>query len=250
MSIDGIKNALYWVSGPFRQSRGRAARPKSGEAEKNMKKELKAVCGMILAAAAMLSAASAGAEISIGMEPVAYSVRPAAWGQVSRPSSTDRLSAAAEGLAEAAGSGDTAKAETLLAGLFSGAARKEAAAPVYASSKPAAPAPAAIAPVKLAVPAKARRAARAKSKSMGVTEAEWILVAQEADATEEAPAAKEKEGKDEEGKGEAVKPEAEVDLSSGFEVAATEEAPKKTLLQDLLGGGIGMMIVILLICLL
>ena len=40
-----------------------------------MKKELKAVCGMILAAAAMLSAASAGAEISIGMEPVAYSVK-------------------------------------------------------------------------------------------------------------------------------------------------------------------------------
>ena len=215
-----------------------------------MKKELKAVCGMILAAAAMLSAASAGAEISIGMEPVAYSVRPAAWGQVSRPSSTDRLSAAAESLSEAAVSGDTAKAETLLAGLFSGAAKKEAAAPVYAAARPAAPAPVASAPVKVAVPAKARRAARAKLKSVDAAEAEWILVAQEADATEEAPAAKEKEGKDEEGKDEAVKPEAEVDLSSGFEVATEEEAPAKTLLQDLLGGGIGMMIVILLICLL
>ena len=215
-----------------------------------MKKELKAVCGMILAAAAVLSVGRAGAEVSIGMEPVAYSVRPAAWGQVSRPSSTDRLSAAAESLSEAAVSGDNAKAEALLAGLFSGAARKEAAAPVYASSKPAAPAPVVSAPVKLAVPAKAKRAARAKSKSVDAAEAEWILVAQEADATEEAPAAKEKEGKGEEGKDEAVEPEAEADLSSGFEAAATEEAPAKTLLQDLLGGGIGMMIVILLILLL
>ena len=126
----------------------------------------------------------------------------------------------------------------------SAAEKKEMLALMNAAARPAAPAPVASAPVKLAVPAKAKRAARAKLKSVGATEAEWILVAQEADATEVAPAPKEKEGKDE-----AVKPEAEVDLSSGFEVATEEEAPKKTLLQDLLGGGIGMMIVILLILL-
>ena len=247
MSIDGIKNALYWVSGPFRQSRGRAARPKSGEAEKNMKKELKAVCGMILAAAAMLSAASAGAEISIGMEPVAYSVRPAAWGQVSRPSSTDRLSAAAEGLAEAAGSGDTAKAETLLAGLFSGAARKEAAAPVYASSKPAAPAPVASAPVKLAVPAKAKRAVMAKSAFADLEEAAVESVSKEADVK-----VKEEKKEDEGPSIEESLAQAAADYAADFGPgsAEKEEAPKQTLLQDLLGGGIGMMIVILLICLL
>lgn len=218
-----------------------------------MKKELKAVCGLALAIAAVISAGRASAEISIGIEPVAYSVRPAAWGQVSRPSSTDRLSEAAESLAEAAGSGDNAKAETLLAGLYSGAARKEAAAPVYASAKQAAPAPVVPAPVKRAAPARAKRAAAAKAASTLTTEAEWILVAQEADATEKAPAAKEKDGKDE-----AAKPEggvsnveqAAADYSADFGVEAAEEAPKQTLLQDLLGGGIGMMIVILLILLL
>lgn len=220
-----------------------------------MKKELKAVCGMILAAAAMLSAASAGAEISIGMEPVAYSVRPAAWGQVSRPSSTDRLSAAAESLSEAAVSGDNAKAETLLAELFSGAARKEAAAPVYAAARPAAPAPVASAPVKLTVPVKAKRAASAKLKSVDAAEAEWILVAQEADATEEAAAAKEKDGEDEAGKTEDEDDVSNIDdeaadHSSDLGVETTEEAPKQTLLQTLLGGGIGMLIVILLILLL
>lgn len=180
-----------------------------------MKKELKAVCGMVLAIAAALSAGRAGAEISIGMEPAAYSVRPAAWGQVSRPSSSDRLSTAAESLSEAARSGDNAGAETLLAGLSSGAAKKEAAAPAYASNRQAAPAPAAHAPVKLAVPAKAKRAAAVKTKAASAVTvgAEWALIAREADATEEAPAARNKEGKDE-----AVKPEAEMDLSSGFEV--------------------------------
>lgn len=210
-----------------------------------MKKELKAVCGLVLAIAAVISAGQANAEVSIGIEPVAYSVRPAAWGQVSRPSSSDRLSEAAESLAEAAGSGDNTKVETLLAGLYSGAARKEAASPVYASARPAAVVPAVTAPVKSAVPARAKRAAAAKAATNLVTEADWILVAQEADATEEAPAAKEKEEKDE-----AAKPAVEVDYSSGFETEATEEAPKQTLLQDLLGGGIGMLIVILLICLL
>jgi len=212
-----------------------------------MKKELKAVCGMILAAAAMLSAASAGAEISIGMEPVAYSVRPAAWGQVSRPSSTDRLSAAAESLSEAAVSGDNAKAEALLAGLFSGAARKEAAVPVYAAARPAAPAPVASAPVKLAVPAKAKRVVMAKSAFADLEEAAVESVSKEADVK-----VKEEKKEDEGPSIEESLAQAAADYDADFGAGslAKEEAPKQTLLQDLLGGGIGMMIVILLICLL
>jgi len=217
-----------------------------------MKKELKAVCGLILAIAAALSAGRAGAEISIGMEPAAYSVRPAGWGQVSQPSSTDRLSAAAESLAEAARSGDNAGAETLLAGLFSGAVKKEAAAPVYAEKKQAAPAPAAPAP------ARVKRSARATSKSAHVTEADWVLIAQEADATEEAPAAKEKDDKDGADKPEAAAVEgvsnmeqAAADYAADFGVSNEGEAkPEQSLWQTLLGGGIGMLLVILLILLL
>ena len=185
-----------------------------------MKKELKAVCGTILAIAALIGAGRANAEISISMEPVAYSVRPAVLGQVSRPSSSDRLSAAAENLAEAAGSGDNAKAETLLAGLYSGAARKEAAAPVYASAKQAAPVP--------AVPAPVKRAAVAKSAIEDLEVAAGDSVSVEALAP--APAA--------------------ASAGSGEGSAATEEEPEETLLQTLLGGVIGMLLVIILICLL
>jgi hypothetical protein len=192
-----------------------------------MKKELKAVCGMVLAVAAVLSAGRAGAEISIGMEPVAYSVRPAAWGQVSRPSSTDRLSAAAESLAEAAGSGDNAKVETLLAGLYSGAARKEAAAPVYAAHRPAAPLPSAPAPVKRAVVAKAALEDLAEAAGDSVSGD----VAAVSDGAEAKAA----------GKSEAA--------GAGAE-GKEEEKPEKTLWQTLQGGGIGMLLVILLILLL
>lgn len=112
-----------------------------------MKKEFKAVGGMTLVLAALLSAGKAGAEVSIGMEPVGYLSKPVAWGEISRNASAGKLSVAAEGLAEAMSSGDSARAEQALAGLFSGAAKKAAAAPVYASAVPAA------APVKKAAPA-------------------------------------------------------------------------------------------------
>lgn len=212
-----------------------------------MKKELKAVCGLVLAVAALISAGQASAEISIGMEPVAYSVRPAAWGQVSRPSSTDRLSAAAESLAEAAGSGDNAKVETLLASLYSGAAKKEAAAPVYAAARPAAAVPAVTAPVKKAAAAPVKRAVVAKSAFEALEEAAGDSVSKEADV-------KAKEGKKED-EGISIEESlaqaaADYDADFGAGSQAKEEAAKQTLLQDLLSGGIGMMIVILLICLL
>lgn len=212
-----------------------------------MKKELKAVCGLVLAIAAVISAGRASAEISIGIEPVAYSVRPAAWGQVSRPSSTDRLSEAAESLAEAAGSGDNAKAETLLASLYSGAARKEAAAPVYASAKQAAPAPVVTAPVKSAAPARTKRAVVTKSAFEALEEAAGNSVSKEADVKAK------KEKKEDEGisiEESLAQAAADYDADFGAGSLAKKEAPKQTLLQDLLGGGIGMMIVILLILLL
>lgn len=187
-----------------------------------MKKELKVVCGTILAIAAVMSASRVNADISIGMEPVAYSVRPAAWGQVSRPSSTDRLSAAAESLAEAAGSGDNAKVETLLAGLYSGAAGKEAAAPVYTAKAQAAPVPAAPAPA----PVKRAAAVKSAIEDLEVAAGDSVSV-------------------------EALAPAPEVSQAvSGKGSAEAEEEPEETLLQTLLGGGIGMLLVILLILLL
>lgn len=189
-----------------------------------MKKELKAVCGTILAIAAVLSAGRAGAEISIGMEPVVYSMKPAVWGQVSRSASSERLSATAQSLAEAADSGDTAKAETLLAGLFSGAAQKEAAAPVYAENKQVIPAPVLSAPVKYSY----------FSSTYDPEDAVEELVSEDAAADAGAAAAvaapAETAAADEGGKEEAAKPE-------------------QSLWETLLGGGIGMLLVIILLLL-
>ncbi|MDP2866735.1 MAG: hypothetical protein Q8O90_10875 [Elusimicrobiota bacterium] len=192
-----------------------------------MKKELKAVCGLVLAIAAVIGAGRANAEISIGMEPVSYAMKPGAWSQVTRPSSADRLSAAAESLAEAAASGDNAEVETLLAGLYSGAARKEAAAPVYAAKTQSAPVP--------AVPAPVKRAAVAKAALEDLAGAAGDSVSVAPGATPDGAEAK-TAGKS-----------AAAEAGDG---SKEEEKPEKTLWQTLLGGGIGMMLVILLILLL
>lgn len=194
-----------------------------------MKNELKAVCGMALVIAAVFSAGRAGAEVSIGLEPVAYSVRPAVWGQASRFSSSDRLSETAESLAEAANSGDSAKAEALLAGLYSGASRKEAAAPVYVSNKhtaaaiPAAPAPVATAPEAVT----GFHSHYQEDQEMSVSE----------DAADDT-------------KVDAAKEDAPAAAAADDEGGAKEEAkPQQSFLDTLLGGGIGMLLVILLLLL-
>lgn len=209
-----------------------------------MKKELKAVCGLVLVVAAVISAGRANAGISIGMEPVAYSVRPAAWGQVSRPSSTDRLSAAAESLAEAANSGDTVGAEEALSGLFSGAARKEAAAPVYIAAKPATPVPAPVARVKRAgFYSAAQSAVPAAASNAPAHQHAGIYSTGPREDDEAAESVSEDEAADADAGAAA---EAVAEDGGGEEPAK----PKETLWATLLGGGIGMMIVILLICLL
>ncbi len=190
-----------------------------------MKNEIKAVCGMTLVIAAVLCAGRAGAEMAISMEPVGYAAKPAVWGQASRPSSADRLSEAAERLAEASSAGDNAKAEALLAGIFSGAERKEEAAPVYVESKPAAAAPAVPAPVKRVSIAKAAVADLEEAAGDSVTEDENT-------------------GKEEEAVAKADEAEA------GDSGASEEEAkPAPTLFDTLFGGGLGMLLVILLLLL-
>ncbi len=192
-----------------------------------MKKELKAVCGMVLAAAAVISAGRACAEIGISMEPVGYTAGPAVWGRASANSSTDRLSAAAANLEEAVRSGNNSDAETLLAGLYSGTMQKETASPVYSSGRQAAQAPAAPAPVKLAPIRSAALQDLEESADESVSEdaaADTKVEAAEEGAPAEA-AADDGGGKDEEAK------------------------PQQSFWDTLLGGGLGMLLVILLLLL-
>ncbi|MDD5209461.1 MAG: hypothetical protein PHV36_08745 [Elusimicrobiales bacterium] len=199
-----------------------------------MKKELKAVCGMVLAAAAVLCAGRAGAQTSINMEPAGYIMKPAAWGQVSRPSSSDRLSEAAESLAEAAKSGDNAKTEALLANLYSGAAGKEAAAPVYAGNRQTASAPVAAAPAP-AAPAQMKLAPDRASAVEELEESADESVSEDEDADVKADDAED----------EAPAEVAADDVGD----AAAEEKPKQSFWDTLLGGGLGMLLVILLLLL-
>ncbi len=167
-----------------------------------MKKEFKGICPIGLVFGIFFCAAGAYAEVSISMTPVGYTPKPVVWGQGSRPSTSERLSEAAERLADAAGSGDNAKAEALLAGLYSGAAGKEAAAPVYIGARQAAPVP--------AVPAPVKRAAvvyKSAAEDLGA-EANAAVSKKEAgkkDAAPEAAPASKDGGKDEGGKTEEKK---------------------------------------------
>lgn len=93
----------------------------------------------LIAAAGLFWAGSAGA-----VEVV--NVSPAEWEQVSAASAGD-LDQAAGNISAAIKSGDSARAGELLSGLFSGAASKASAAPVYASVRTAAAVPPASAPI-------------------------------------------------------------------------------------------------------
>ena len=98
-----------------------------------MKHEFKAV--MIAAVLAIIAAAGqAGAEVSVGVEVVGYTPAQVNWGAGSA-----RLAEAAESLAEAVNSGDTALAGERLDGLFSGSGARSEAAPVYLAAAPAVP---------------------------------------------------------------------------------------------------------------
>lgn len=97
-----------------------------------MKNEFKAVVIAAAVLAVAVGAGQAGAEVSIGVEVVGYTPAQVNWGAGSA-----RLAEAAESLAEAVNSGDTALAGERLEGLFSGSGARQEAAPVYFAAVPA-----------------------------------------------------------------------------------------------------------------
>lgn len=95
-----------------------------------MKKQMKAVFGLILAAAALLGAVEARAEISIGVGLEGYMPAANMRAVELRAAQLEKLSDTAVSLSEAGGR-DTGKTEVLLAGLYAGSVNAEAAPAVY-----------------------------------------------------------------------------------------------------------------------
>jgi len=111
-------------------------------------KRIKEICGAGFVLGAFVFAVRAEAA---AVSPQGYISMPVVLDQVSRPASTGRLSEAAESIAAALESGDSAGAEAMLSGLYSGAAVKASAAPVYKAERRPVPVPAAAAPVRSVV---------------------------------------------------------------------------------------------------
>jgi hypothetical protein len=100
-----------------------------------MTKRLKAVCGVLLAAAALLGAAEARADISIGVGIEGYMPASNARAAELRAAQLEKLSGTVASLNESAGR-DSGKTEVLLAGLYSGTVNSGAAAGVYVEPGP------------------------------------------------------------------------------------------------------------------